>query len=264
MYICTRPRPLIRPAHCVLMFLSAKKRKAIAKQVPQYVGSELTGPGVEAAPFKYEFVDHPTSTTGVSVASHDVSTVVALQATTRMCSLFRQAMHSDPEQDGAAPWQAVIEAAAERNGGVAGAAGGSGFKIVTDSRSSYYHDAATAALMAISGSPDDMPLDDMCQLVRASANAGDLSPIDSGECVRRLRNTRAALALEKTAATDTPDDLCALYGEAAAWSPKLFETATAACPKYASLCMTHRSDVEKEITLQAKECETALKKLMSK
>lgn len=218
------------------LFYSLSKRKGIARNVNNYVMETHEDLKV---PYRYTFRDSPGSKSGVCVATGDDLTVAALQTTIRMTELFRQAMATDPLQDGVQPWEAVIAAAEARNGGVKGDVGGSGFAIVTDSRTNYYTFAASAAIAALT--TDDLPT-----IISYASNASGISPIDVNSAVQQLRMKRGKAALELANGPDVKAEdaelLCQLYGEAQAWDTTLAEKIEMS-PRYVSLTLTHSAEM---------------------
>lgn len=221
------------------LFLSKSKRGRAAETVRAYVGQRVADKSV---PYSWEFLDGPGAKTGISVATEDNLTVAALQATVRMTGLYRAAMNTDPMQDGAEPWEAVLSAAEARNGGVDGSAGGSGTPIVTDSRSPRYCYAASAAIAALR--PRDEV--DLPHVIKLASQARGLSPVDVTACMSALRSTRGTAALEKATADvgGDPAVACQMFGEAAAWDPSLAENQFNGDPMYASLCLTHSAELQ--------------------
>lgn len=257
--VIKRPRGLYTVqthiAHSTMaLFLSPKKREGMAKAFrgTLHAYRRVVGDGL---PFPHEFVAPDGS--GVSVAADDRETASILEATARMSRLYHDALRSDPLQDKVKPWEAVLTAAEKRNGGVCGSVGGSGMQIVTDSRTDYHVAAASAAIAAL------QPREtwDLVSIIRSAVSASDLCPLDIDACVKVLMAQRAERELEtacSTALSENSLEQCKHFGAAAAWGSTEVESNAL----YASLCMTHQTDIAAQLKKQAKAKEKELAELL--
>jgi hypothetical protein len=215
-------------------------------------------------PYPVAFVqDNSDGKLGVGVAHGDVASIKSLRATVNMTKLFAAALSSDPSQDGAEPWQAVIDAAQQRNTipdckGVAGMAGGTGHQIVRDSRSDYHVSAARAAVSALSRARGQSK---MQETVSFAAMARDMSPVCLDKCVAKLGEERGREALEnalRAGDTDSPTrikDVCMHFAEAQAWHPELKQEIESH-PLFGSIILTSGSILN--------QCRAEAAKLQSK
>jgi hypothetical protein len=249
------------------LFKSERDRMAIKESVAVY--TEVRHPAGDAVPYPYAFVEVGRDDEGVGVAGSDHASIESLRATVAMLRLFAGAMVSDPSQDGAEPWQAVLDAASKRNTtpgckGVAGKAGGTGAQIVRDSRTQFYVSAANAAISALEH-PKDRCLE---TIISFAAEARGMSPLDLDSCVSKLREERGNAALARALSiggTDSPTrtaDVCANFAQAEAWCPAL-KPEISGNPLFESICLTSSSLLNQQRIVALKHVKECIENLMS-
>lgn len=183
-----------------------------SREVGLRVAGALRGsPAADGPPYRF-FVG--------GAACSDLDVYLQLSGTAAMCEAYRDALLCDPREHGSAPWMTVLSACKERGGGVAS---GPPIPIVGASRDpAYQHgvDAALAVFELGSGRCDA----EFCEkLLKLSADAGKLSPVDGRKVFGRLCACRVRAGIDSAVAIGAGgsdvDGLVSSCGAVLVWRP---------------------------------------------